>query len=73
MEKRLVAKCSPKVVPRTIQPPIKRLKCFNCGCKVLPGKCHCGAELWWAFDPYDGWYEAGRISQVVIADSADQG
>lgn len=59
-------KCNPKVVPKVIKPKLGKLKCFNCGCLVKPGKCHCGAEVYWAFDPYDGWYAAGSIPHLVI-------
>jgi hypothetical protein len=58
--------CNPKVVAKVIYVPTKKLTCFNCGCQVRPGTCHCGAEVFWKFDPFDGWYESGSINEYRI-------
>jgi hypothetical protein len=58
-------KCSPQTVTKTITAPKKKLECFNCGCLVRAGKCHCGADNYWAFDYYDGWHRSGSIQTVV--------
>ena len=53
--------CKPKIVTRVIVAPTRKIKCCNCECEVDPGECHCGAQNWWAFDEFDGWYASGRI------------
>ena len=46
--------------------PTKDIVCFNCGCTVQPGECHCGATNKWAFDPFDGWWVTGSIAHGGI-------
>lgn len=59
-------KCNPRVIQKVVPPPPRKITCFNCGCKIKPGRCHCGADVWWALDPYEGWRALGEIATVRI-------
>lgn len=51
--------CRPKIVTKVVQVTLPRPTCFNCGCIVDPGVCHCGADVRYAFDPFDDWHVVG--------------
>jgi len=55
-------KCKPKTVIKIVRVTLDRPTCFNCGCVIDPGTCHCGADVHYAFDPFDGWYVTGSIA-----------
>ena len=69
--------CKPKVVTKIVvvprnQPPFGPIECSNCGCTIPPGTCHCGAEMRWEFDRFDGWRRRGSIALEVALVKAEE-